>query len=376
MTARRHRPAPGPVDAGRPQDAAQPLDPARPLEALGAADPLDDGEADDEFGGPPDLPVIADPPIRRRIPPESAGLRADLALGRLFPEYSRSRLQTWIREGRVHADGAALGLRAKLWAGQEVVVAVPPPVTEGELVPEAIPLDIVFEDDDLIVLHKPAGLVVHPGNGNWSGTLQNGLLHHDPALADVPRAGIVHRLDKDTSGLMVVARTLTAHVDLVRQLQARTVRRHYAALVSGRVDGPGRVDAPIGRHPTQRTRMAVVADGRPAVTHFSVRRSLPSCTLLDCRLETGRTHQIRVHVQHIGHPMIGDPVYGPPAATQRSLPEAARGFPRQALHAFRLGLIHPRSGTELAWEIPLAADLDALLTALAGGVAAPAGSGA
>jgi 23S rRNA pseudouridine1911/1915/1917 synthase len=326
------------------------------------ADALVDEDGDP--GAATDLESERGASLERKIPAALAGLRADLALGRLFPEYSRARLQTWMREGHVTVDGQPLAVRAKVWGGERVTVLAPAATAEAALLPEAMSLEVVFEDDELIVLHKPAGLVVHPGNGNPCGTLQNGLLHHDPELAGVPRAGIVHRLDKDTSGLMVVARTLSAHTDLVRQLQARSVRRHYAALVAGEVPGPGRVDAPVGRHPTQRTRMAVVADGRPAVTHYSVTRQLPGITLLECRLETGRTHQIRVHVQHLGHPMIGDPVYGPAAHLVRRLPPAARCFPRQALHAFRLGLIHPSSGQAMEWQIPLANDLQALLAAL------------
>ncbi|MDE3011328.1 MAG: RluA family pseudouridine synthase [Pseudomonadota bacterium] len=328
------------------------------------ADEEEDGDfdsgSDEEQGA-----GAAAPPEARRIPAELAGLRADLVLGRLYPEYSRSRLQDWMRAGRVHVDGGVVGQRDKLWTGQLATIEPPPPAELGEILPEAIALQLVHEDDTLMVVHKPAGLVVHPGNGNRSGTLQNALLHHDPALAGVPRAGIVHRLDKDTSGLMVVARTLSAHIDLVRQLQARTVRRHYAAVVSGQPAGDGFVDAPIGRHPTQRTRMAVVRGGRPARTWYVLQRQLGGCALLECRLETGRTHQIRVHMQHIGHPMIGDPVYGPSAAVLRTLPPAARSFPRQALHAFRLGLVHPASGADLQWEIPLEPDLQALLEQLA-----------
>ncbi len=315
---------------------------------------------------PDDVGEAAEPvPLSRRIPGELAGLRADLALGRLFPEYSRSRLQGWMRDGLVTLDGQPVAVRAKVWPGSEVLVPVPPDIDDEDIQPEAIPLEVVHQDEALLVLHKPAGLVVHPGNGNRSGTLQNGLLHFEPALARVPRAGIVHRLDKDTSGLMVVARTLSAHIDLVRQLQARTVRRHYAALVSGVLDTAGTVEAAIGRHPTQRTRMAVVVDGRHAVTHYTPLRSIGGLTLVECRLETGRTHQIRVHMQHIGHPLAGDPVYQASAAVQRSWPEAARSFPRQALHAFRLGLIHPVSGAALEWQIPLAADLQVLLGQLA-----------
>jgi len=220
---------------------------------------------------------------------------------------------------------------------------------------EAIDLDIVYEDDALLVINKPAGLVVHPGSGNWSGTLLNALLHHAPQLQGVPRAGIVHRLDKETSGLLVVAKTLEAQTDLVRQLQARTVKRHYLALVEGNVEQAGKVEAPIGRHPTTRTKMAVVSRGKPAVTHYSVLQRFARHTLIECRLETGRTHQIRVHMQSIGHPLVGDPTYGS---------KRVHAFKRQALHAARLGLIHPVTHAAMEWEAPLPEDMHALLNAM------------
>ncbi|MEY4593427.1 MAG: ribosomal large subunit pseudouridine synthase, partial [Pseudomonadota bacterium] len=217
--------------------------------------------------------------------------------------------------------------------------------------PENIPLNIVFEDEHILVINKPAGLVVHPGSGNWAGTLLNGLLHHHPASARIPRAGIVHRLDKETTGLMVVAKTLEAQTDLVRQLQARTVKRLYLALVHGILEKRGKVDAPMGRHPTQRIKMAVVLGGKPAVTHYRVMERLNRWTLVECSLETGRTHQIRVHMAHLGYPLVGDPVYG---KTQRvfGLP-----FHRQALHAFRLGLVHPATGEAMAWSVEWPADM-------------------
>ena len=302
---------------------------------------------------------------QRRVSHELAGLRADLALGRLFPEYSRSRMQAWLKAGQVKVNGRPAGVRDKVWPGDLAEVPPPPPIEAGAVEPEPIPLQVVYQDASLLVLHKPAGLVVHPGNGNRSGTLQNGLLHFDSDLASVPRAGIVHRLDKETSGLLVVARTLSAHIDLVRQLQARTVRRHYTALVVGVPTQDGTVDAPLGRHPTQRTRMAVVAGGRQAITHYSVRAHANGCARIECRLETGRTHQIRVHMQQAGYPLIGDPVYGATASALRTLPVPARSFPRQALHAFRLGLVHPDSAEQMEWEIPLEDDLAALWGALA-----------
>lgn len=223
--------------------------------------------------------------------------------------------------------------------------------------PEDIPLNIVFEDASLLVINKPAGLVVHPGSGNWSGTLMNALLHHVSGIAAVPRAGIVHRLDKETSGLLVVAKTLEAQTDLVRQLQARSVKRQYLAVASGIVERQGTIDQPIGRHPVQRTKMAVVPGGKPAITHFRVLERFAAATLIECSLETGRTHQIRVHLAHAGHPLLGDPVYARP---DRKLP----AFPRQALHATRLGLLHPQSGQVMQWEAPLPTDMETLLETL------------
>ncbi len=294
------------------------------------------------------------------IPAELGGLRLDQALARLFPEHSRSRLQGWLKEGRIRLDGASPDARRKVWGGERVELEAAPVPEVGAELPEDIPLQVVFEDEHLLVIDKPAGLVVHPGSGNWSGTLLNALLHHAPALAGVPRAGIVHRLDKDTSGLLVVAKTLAAQTDLVRQLQARTVKRHYWALVQGTVAGGGTVDAPIGRHPTQRTRMAVIGNGRPAVTRYAVVERFARTTLVECRLETGRTHQIRVHMAHLGHALVGDPVYG----ARRRGEALADGFLRQALHAFRLGLVHPASSEAMEWQVPLAEDFAALLERL------------
>jgi len=297
------------------------------------------------------------------VPAECAGLRIDVALARLYPQHSRSRLQTWLKEGRVTVDGTIADVKRKVFGGESVsvVAATVPEDIIGKA--EEIALDIVFEDAYLIVIDKPAGLVVHPGSGNWSGTMMNALLHHAPELAEVPRAGIVHRLDKDTSGLLVVAKTLAAQTDLVRQLQARTVKRHYLALVHGRVVAPGSVDAPIGRHPVQRTKMAVVkrtGSGRDARTHYAPRETFQSATLLECRLETGRTHQIRVHMASIGHPLVGDQVYGKRKCGDTRLD----AFPRQALHAWRLALVHPARGAEMSWESPLPNDFAALLEQL------------
>ncbi len=294
------------------------------------------------------------------VPADSAGQRLDVALARLFAEYSRSRLQSWLAAGRIVIDGARAESSRKVRGGEVVMLAAVPDPAQTAFVAKSMPLPIVHEDEALIVIDKPAGLVVHPGSGNWSGTLLNGLLAHDPALASVPRAGIVHRLDKDTTGLMVVAKTLVAQTDLVRQLQARTVKREYLALVHGVVERDGTVDAPIGRHPRERTLMAVTQGGKPAVTHYAIVERFTTSTLLRCRLETGRTHQIRVHLTSIGHPLVGDPVYRGRATTQAPI-----AFARQALHAERLALRHPSSRADAEWRSKLPADMRALLDRLA-----------
>ncbi|WP_300453611.1 23S rRNA pseudouridine(1911/1915/1917) synthase RluD [Accumulibacter sp.] len=301
----------------------------------------------------------ANPGIALSVPVDCGGQRLDQVLARLLTQHSRSRLQDWIRQGRVVVGGIrTVEPRHRLWGGEAIEIAEASDARAESSAPEDIPLRIVYEDDSLIVIDKPVGLVVHPGNGNWTGTLLNALLHHAPQLAEVPRAGIVHRLDKDTSGLMVVAKALEAHTDLVRQLQARTVRRCYQALVRGGVDRAGVVDAPIGRHPGVRTKMAVVHNGKPARTHYRVLERFVDCTLIECALETGRTHQIRVHMASIGHPLIGDPIYG-------GAGHVARGplFSRQALHAWRLALLHPELGRAMQWRSDLPADMAALLHA-------------
>jgi 23S rRNA pseudouridine1911/1915/1917 synthase len=297
--------------------------------------------------------------VQLRVPAACAGLRLDQALARLLPEHSRSRLAQWVRDERVILDGAAAIPRVKLRGGESLEVRpAADPATLSHL-PQDIPLAIIHEDESLIVIDKPPGLVVHPGSGNWDGTLLNALLQHEPRLAGVPRAGIVHRLDKDTSGLLVVAKTLTAQTELVRQLQARTVKREYAAIAHGHVARDGKVDAPIGRHPVSRTRMAVASRGKPAVTHYHVVQRYAHATLLQCNLETGRTHQIRVHLASIAHPLLGDPVYG-----KRSIrPELA--FHRQALHAQKLGLVHPASREPMSWQAPIPEDLRELMRTLA-----------
>lgn len=285
-------------------------------------------------------------------------MRLDQALARLLPQYSRARLAEWIRQLRVTVDGKPATPRSKLHGGEHLQVAPALSPEETAFRPQSMPLDIVDEDDTLIVINKPAGLVVHPGSGNWEGTLLNALLAHAPELATVPRAGIVHRLDKDTSGLLVIARTLTAQTDLVRQLQARSVSREYRAVVHGSVARNGRIEGAIGRDPRSRTRMAVTANGKPAVTHYTVLERFAHASMLVCHLETGRTHQIRVHLQKLGHPIWGDPVYG-----KRNAPTVPH-LARQALHAEKLALIHPRSKLPVHWQAPLPDDLQQLISAL------------
>ena len=304
---------------------------------------------------PPATGELGTANIALTIPEECAGLRLDQALARLLPAHSRSRIRTWIDAGGVKLAGSVAQAKQHV-AGGEAVVVVPlrDERTLG-LEPQSIPLSIVYEDTELMVIDKPAGLVVHPGSGNWSGTLANALLHHVPALADVARAGIVHRLDKDTSGLLVIAKTPTAQTDLVRQLQARSVHREYLALAIGDIARSGMIDAPIGRHPRKRTSMAVVHSGKPALTRYEVRERFGDCTLLACRLETGRTHQIRVHLASLHHPLVGDPMYG-----KRSDID----FPRQALHAWRLRLVHPATRKPVQWESPLPPDFVKLLNEL------------
>ncbi len=308
--------------------------------------------------------------LQAEIPAALAGTRLDQALAQLFPGFSRARLQRWIREGHVSVDGQRLRPRDVVHGGEQVALSV---VLEEETrwTPQPLPLEIVYEDEALIVINKPAGLVVHPGAGNPQDTLSNALLHHAPELEKVPRAGIVHRIDKDTTGLLVVARSLVAQKSLVEQLQARAFERHYQALVMGVMTAGGTVDAPIGRHPVNRTRQAVVdesaSSGKEAITHYRVAERFRAHTRVDVKLETGRTHQIRVHMAHIHYPLVGDPVYGgrlriPPGATP-ALEQALRSFKRQALHAASLGFVHPLSGKTVSWEVPLPDDMQRLLEA-------------
>ncbi len=311
-----------------------------------------------------DYTIKQAPVVDLQIPLDAAGNRLDVTLAALLPEYSRSRIQEWIRQGDAMLDGKQASPSQRVHGGESIVVHLQAHPAELPSIPQAIGLDVVFEDDELLVLNKPAGLVVHPGSGNWEGTLLNGLLHYLPMLAEVPRAGIVHRLDKDTSGLMVVAKTVIAQTALVRQLQARTVKREYWAIVHGDVLKDGVVDAPMGRHATQRTRMAVLREGghgKEAVTRYFVEENLSGYTWLRCQLETGRTHQIRVHMQYIGFPLVGDPVY---QGRRRRVSDCDASFTRQALHAFRLGLLHPVSGEPLFWQRDPPDDFSRLLNCL------------
>jgi 23S rRNA pseudouridine1911/1915/1917 synthase len=280
----------------------------------------------------------------------------------MFPQFSRNRLAAWLRDGRIQVDGGAVKPNHKVWGGEAVVlVQTMGDARDAPPEAEAIGLNLVHEDESVLVIDKPAGLVVHPGSGNWSGTLLNALLHHDATLDRVPRAGIVHRLDKDTSGLLVVARTIEAQVSLVRQMQARSVERIYQAVVHGVVGRDGSVEAPIGRDPRHRTRMAVVASGRPALTYYRPLETFKASTLLECSLATGRTHQIRVHLHSIGHPIAGDPVY---RKAHRAALASLEDFPRQALHAAQLSFDHPASGRRQRFKSPLPADMKKLLAAL------------
>jgi 23S rRNA pseudouridine1911/1915/1917 synthase len=304
-------------------------------------------------------------PLSARVPRELGGLRMDLALAKLFPQYSRNRIQTWLKSGHVLVDGARAAASANTVGGEKVELAAPPAADVAKPRAQRMALEVVFEDADLIVINKPVGLVVHPGAGNPDRTLLNGLLAHAPGLRRVPRAGIVHRLDKDTSGLLVVAKNLTAQMRLAEQLAARSVKRTYLAVVHGEPPASGTIDAPIGRDSRARTRMAVTEGGREARTNFEVRERFAhgSCpaALLECRLDTGRTHQIRVHLQHIKCPIVGDAFYRRGA---RPLKMRGPAFPRQALHATALELIHPRSGKPMRWSVPLPADMKKLLAAL------------
>ncbi len=301
------------------------------------------------------------------VPEELAGYRLDQALARMFPAYSRSRLKAWLLAGSITVDGEAWRPRDAVSGGEEITLTVTPEASVSAE-PEPIPLDVVFEDDALLVINKPVGLVVHPGAGNAAGTLMNALLHHDSSLGELPRAGIIHRLDKDTSGLLLVGKTLPAHTALTRLLSDREISRHYLAVCNGVLTGGGTIDAPIGRHPVDRTRMSVQDGGREAVTHYTVIERFRAHTHIKVSLETGRTHQIRVHFAYRRHALLGDPVYGGRLALPRGATEPLikmlRSFRRQALHAARLELAHPGSGETVSFEVPPPDDFQSLLAAL------------
>ena len=306
--------------------------------------------------------------LTEEVPFEMAGMRLDQVLAELFADYSRSKLQTWVKAGRVQVDGLTLKPKDKLLGGETIALDA-----EAEIVviaePESIPLDIIFEDESILIVNKPAGLVVHPAVGNWNGTLLNALLNHDASLETLPRAGIVHRIDKETSGLLMIAKTLQAHNSLTQQLQDRDITREYLAITRGRMTAGGTVDEPIGRHPTDRKRYAVRENGKVAVTHYRVGQRFTRHTLVQVKLETGRTHQIRVHLAHIRFPLLGDQIYGgrfqmPPDCSER-LEKELRSFKRQALHAAKLGLQHPVTDEYCEWEQPLPDDMTRLLEALA-----------
>ncbi len=302
------------------------------------------------------------------IPAELFGQRLDQALAQLFPDYSRARLQQWIKEGLVTVDGEKRKPKEKVMGGEMVEVIA---TTEEEVswVAQEIPLDIIYEDQDIIIINKPAGMVVHPAAGNPDGTLVNALLNYAPELVEVPRAGIIHRLDKETSGLLAVARNLKAQKHLVEILQERTMKRQYQAVAWGVMTGGGKVDAPINRHPVDRKRMTVRDDGKHAVTHYRVIERFRAHTHIRVDLETGRTHQIRVHMAHIHYPLVGDPVYGQrrlriPPESSEVMQNTLRSFRRQALHAARLGLTHPTTGEEMEWEAELPEDMQNLIQVL------------
>lgn len=304
--------------------------------------------------------------IEQEIPESCAGKRLDQALAALFPEFSRSRLKGWIEAGAVTVDGATCRARDRV-LGRERVVLVIERTDEGETEAETIPLDIYFEDSEVVAVNKPPGLVVHPGAGNASGTLMNGLLHYDPRLAALPRAGLIHRLDKDTSGLLVIARTPRAHRVLTGAMEARAIQREYLAVCVGRLSGGGEVDAPIGRHKVDRKRMSVRSDGRSALTRFRLVRRYRGHTLIRVSLHTGRTHQIRVHMAHRRHPLLGDPVYGRPSfprGATSDLRATLESFRRQALHAAHLEFSHPASGRPVVLEADPPADFRRLIAAL------------
>lgn len=311
---------------------------------------------------------MTDSPIIKALTEEFAGKRLDVVLAELFPDYSRSRLKIWIDQGNVLVNNAVVKPKYKVIGDETLQLTVQRIESEQNCEPEDIPLDIVHQDEAIIVINKPAGLVVHQAAGHYSGTLQNALLYFDSALAEVPRAGIVHRLDKDTTGLMVVARNLSSHKYLVNRIQKHQVLREYQAIIYGVLTGGGMVDQPIGRHPRDRIKMAVRENGREAITHYRLLQRFREHSHIKVRLETGRTHQIRVHMSHLHHPIVGDPIYAGrhrvPAGAQAELVDYLQAFKRQALHAWRLSFLHPESGEEVSYEAPIPDDMQQLLSLL------------
>jgi len=301
------------------------------------------------------------------IPDSDIGIRLDVALTKMLPDYSRTQIQDWIESGSVLLNGEVAKTRTKLRGGESVTIDATRK-QQPEYEAQDIPLNIVYEDDSVLLINKPAGLVVHPGAGNSDRTLLNALLHHAPQLQELPRAGIVHRLDKETSGLLVVAKTPRAHKSLTHQIKKRTMAREYQCIVYGTFISGGKVDAPIDRHPLQRKRMAIVETGKPAVSHYRIAEKFRALTLLTVKLETGRTHQIRVHMSHIRHPVVGDPTYGGKVQLAKNMTQllidALRKFKRQALHAVALGFTHPETGEFMRWEIPLPDDIKHMLSVL------------
>jgi 23S rRNA pseudouridine1911/1915/1917 synthase len=311
---------------------------------------------------------MSESPIIKFLSEDDAGKRLDVVVAELFPEYSRSRLKIWIEQGQVLINGETAKPKNKVIGDEELQLTVQEIESETACAAENIPLDIIHQDADIIVINKPAGLVVHPAAGHYSGTMQNALLYLDASLAAVPRAGIVHRLDKDTTGLMVVARNLSSHKYLVEQIQQHEVVREYQAVVHGVMTGGGIVDQPIGRHPHDRIKMAVRENGREAITHYRLLERFREHSHVRVQLETGRTHQIRVHMSHLRHPIVGDPVYAGrqriPSGAQPELIEYLQAFRRQALHAWKLSFIHPQQGEEVSYEAPLPDDMQRLITLL------------
>jgi len=305
------------------------------------------------------------------VPRECHGQRVDAVLAQLMPAYSRSQLTSWLKQGKITVNHRLLKPKEKVNGGELIIFAVDPATLDNKVErcePENIPLDIIYEDDSLMVINKPSGLIVHPGAGNPEHTLVNALLYHNPSMQHLPRAGIIHRLDKETTGLLVIAKTLSAHTSLIRQMQDRQIQRRYLTLVQGHIISSGEIDTFYGRHPRNRLKMAVCDHGRQAVTHYSVNKHYHYFTLLDVQLLTGRTHQIRVHMAHINHPVVGDPLYSGrmkfPGAAGQELLTVLQQFKRQALHARTLAFLHPDTDEELSFEAPLPADFQLLLDSL------------